>query len=180
MLLLSLLKWRNCLSVVALSVLSACAASPAPTAVSQPVNFSSCESLVGDFDAYGTDEATGKFVSYKAASRLPKSDAAHVLSLSFDRSNQRLLIQQLSSGGTEVSVAQRLPGDCVAGHWVLRHPYRGGGDGARVEGVDVFDFHRSSDGGLSFRLSREGTITPFLASRPYRDDSAARFAPIKR
>ncbi len=174
------MKWWRCIGLVAASVLSACAASPPPRAIAQSVDFSSCESLAGDFDAYGTDTTNGRPISYKAASNLPKSDAAQVLRLSFDRSGQRLVIQQLTREGSEVSVAQRLPGECVAGHWILRHHYRGGGDGARVEGVDVFDFHRLADGWLSFRLTREGTITPFLTSRPYRDDSSARFAPIKR
>lgn len=174
------LKWRNCLSLVALGVLSACAASPPPSVTEKAVDFTSCEALAGDFYAYGTDTTNGRLISYKAAARMPKSDAAQVLRISFDRSSQRLLVQQLSSDSTEVAPQQRLRGECVNGHWILRDEYHVRVDGTRIDGVDVWDFYRASDGYLLFRVNSQGTSKPFLLSRPYRDDSSARFAPVKR
>lgn len=169
---------RNCVALLGTCMLTACVGSP-PSVDLQHIDFESCEFIVGDYDAYGTDVMTERLVSYRSASRLPKSDAAQVLRLSFDRINQRLVIQQLTDTGDEVSVPQRLSGDCVAGHWLLRHSYKGGADGTRFEGVDVFDFHRLENGHLLFRFDSEGTITRFIALRPYKDSSAVRFAQRK-
>lgn len=180
MLLLRMIKWPHCGGLIAVSVLSACAASPPPSAILQSVDFSSCESLVGDFDAYGTDTTNDRLLSYKTAARMPKSDAAQVLRISFDRSNQRLVVQQLSSDNTEVAPQQRLRGQCVNGHWILHDEYHVRVDGTRIDRLDVWDFSRASNGYLLFRMNSQGTSKPFITSRSYRDDSSTRFAPIKR
>jgi len=174
------IKWWRCTGLVAASVLSACAASPSPSVIAQSVDFSSCESLAGDFDANGTDTTNGRLISYKTAARMPKSDAAQVLRISFDRANLRLVVQQLSSDNIEVAPQQRLRGECVNGHWILRDEYHVRVDGTRIDGVDVWDFQRASDGHLLFRVNSQGTSMPFVTSRPYRDDTSARFAPIRR